>query len=351
MSNLAQKYRPSTFDDVVEQGLVVDILHKLCVDSDMNGRNFLLIGPAGTGKTTLGRIMSSTINGGVGEPVEMDAASHGGVEDVRKLIEQSRTYPIDSKYKIFIIDECHSLSSSSWQALLKTLEENPAKTIFIFLTTNPEKIPATILSRVQTFQLSKISVDGIIGRLKYVIDQENAEGRHITYTEDAISYIAKLSGGGMRDSLTLLDKALAYSENLTSETLMKSLNLPNYDDYFALLAAYAKHDNASITKIINKVYNSGVNFIKWIEGFHSFVTNVTKYIFMQDITATMIPAHYKDKVSNYGVKHSIICMKLSNMLLKLISDLKLTPYLQEVTLTYLCVPVPVQKKETTNVQS
>ncbi len=345
MSNLAQKYRPNKFDDVVEQGLVVTMLRKLCEDPNMTIRNFLLIGPAGTGKTTLGRIMSTTINDGIDSNIEMDAASHGGVEDVKKLIEQSRTYPIDSKYKIFIIDECHSLSSSSWQALLKTLEENPAKTVFIFLTTNPEKIPATILSRVQTFQLSKISVDGIIGRLKYVIDQENAEGRHITYTEDAISYIAKLSGGGMRDSLTLLDKALAYSEDLTSETLMKSLNLPKYDDYFALLASYAKHDNETITKILNNVYNSGVNFVKWIEGFHSFVTNVTKYIFMQDITATMIPAHYKDKVANYGIKHSIICMKLSNLLLRLISDLKSTTYLQEVALTYLCTPIPVQKKE------
>lgn len=344
MSNLAQKYRPKVFDDVVEQGLVVEMLQKLCEDSDMTIRNFLLIGPAGTGKTTLGRIMANTINHGLGEPIELDAASHSGVDDIRSLIEQARTFPIGYDFKIFIIDECHSLSSNSWQALLKTLEESPAKSVFIFLTTNPEKIPATILSRVQTFQLSKISVDGITNRLKFVVDCENKDGANITYTDDAINFISKMSGGGLRDALTLLNKALAYSESITSENLMVALNLPAYDDYFSLLASYAKHDNESITKLINKVYNSGVNFVKWFEGFHSFVTNVTKYIFMQDITATMIPAHYADKVSNYGVKHSVICMKLSSKLLKMIADLKSTSYLQEVALTYLCVPVP--KKET-----
>lgn len=348
MANLAQKYRPSAFDDVVEQGLVVTMLRKLCEDPNMTIRNFLLIGPAGTGKTTLGRIMSNTINHGLGNPVELDAASHNGIDDVKKLIDQARTYPVDCEYKCFIIDEAHALSSASFQALLKTLEESPAKSIFIFCTTNPEKIPATILSRVQTFQLSKISIDGITNRLKYVIDCENKEGKPITYTDDAISYIAKLANGGLRDSLTLLDKALAYSENITSETLMEALNLPAYDDYFSLLASYAKHDNEAITKLINKVYNSGVNFIKWFEGFHSFVTNVTKYIFIQDITATMIPAHYADKVSKYGVKHSVICMKLSNRLLKLIADLKTTSYLQEVSLTYLLSVPQVPKKEGTN---
>ena len=203
-------------------------------------------------------------------------------------------------------------------------------------TTNPEKIPATILSRVQTFQLSKISLDGIISRLKYVIDCENKEGRNITYEDSAITYIAKLAGGGMRDALTLLEKALAYSEDLTSKGLMQALNLPSYDDYFLLLASYAKHNNEEIAKLIHKVYNSGVNFVKWFEGFHAFVINIVKYIFMQDIECTMIPSHYKDKVSNYGPKHSIICLKLANKLLKLNAELKTTSYLQEVALTYLC---------------
>jgi len=486
LGNLANKYRPATFDDMVEQKLVVNMVRKLCEDKNLNCRNFLFIGPAGTGKaqpldskvltpsgfiemqdvkigtevithsgdtgkvsgvfpqgerpiyaitlhdecvirvadnhlnlvcidgvehvittdcliaqfdrghtitipnanltkwhfdapscleqrhivdiryvgnescqciyidhpdhtyvsdgfipthnTTTCRIIANVLNEGKGEPIEIDAASNSGVDKMRSIVEQAQTYPIGMNYKIFIIDESHALSSAAWQSALKVLEESPAKSIFLFATTNPEKIPATITSRVQTFQLSKISLDGIINRLKYVIDCENKEGRDITYEDSAISYIAKLANGGMRDALTLLDKALAYSTHITSEGLVEALNLPQYDDYFTLLSAYAKHDNEAIAKIIHTVYNSGVNFVKWFEGFHAFVINIVKYIFMQDIEATMIPAHYAEKVAPYGPKHSLICLKLANKLLKLNAELKTTQYLQEIAITYLCVP-------------
>lgn len=334
--NLAVKYRPKTFEDVTEQSLVVEMIRKLCTSDTLDNRNFLLIGPAGCGKTTCARIMASVLNNSQGEPIEMDAASHNGVDSVREIVQQARSYPVGCNYKVFILDEVHSFSNQAWQVLLKTLEESPAKSVFVMCTTNPEKIPATIISRVQTFQLSKISLKGITDRLIHVLECENAEGRNITYEQDAISYIAKMANGGMRDALTLLDKALAYSNNITSEGLMKALNLPQYDDYFALLAAYAKKDNAKIAQIIHQVYNSGVNFVKWFEGFHSFVINVVKYIFLQDIEATMIPSHYHEKVSNYGPKHSVICLRLANKLLKLNADLKGTQYLQEVALTYLC---------------
>lgn len=238
----------------------------------------------------------------------------------------------------FVTGNCHALSSAAWQSVLKTLEESPAKSVFFFATTNPEKIPATILSRVQTFQLSKISLDGIVKRLKYVCDAEIAEGRNITYTDDALYFLGKLANGGMRDALTTLDKALAFSSDITIENLSKSLNLPNYDDYFTLLGAYAKKDNAAITRLIDQVYNSGVNFIRWFEGFHSFVINVTKFIFLKDINVTVIPSYYQEKISTYNVKHSVICLRLANKLLSLISDLKSTQYLQEVALTYLCTP-------------
>ena len=344
--NLSNKYRPHDFSDFTEQTLVLDMIQKFCKDPELENRNFLLIGPAGTGKTSTARAMARLLNDDTYEPIELDAASNGNVESIMQIIEQARTYPVGYKYKVIIIDEVHAISSQGFQKFLKTLEESPAKTCFILCTTNPEKIPATILSRVQTFQLSKISVEGITNRLKYIIECENAEGRNITYTDDAVSYIAKCANGGMRDACTLLDRALAYSENITSEGLMTALNLPNYDDYFALLAFYAKHDNEGVTKIIHKVYNSGVNFVKWFEGFHSFVINVMKYIFIQDINATMIPSHYVDRVSKYGPKQSIVCMKLASKLLQLIADLKTTSYLQEVALTYLCVSV--QKKDGAN---
>ena len=242
----------------------------------------------------------------------------------------------------FISGNCHSLSSQAWQALLKTLEESPAKSIFVFCTTNPEKIPATIISRVQTFQLSKISLDGITSRLLHVLQSEVSEGRTITYTESAVSYIAKLANGGMRDALTLLDKALSYSDHITSETLTQALGLPNYEDYFTLLNAIAKRDNTAVSDTIHNVYNSGVNFVKWFEGFHSFVINIVKYIFLHDIDKTMIPSHYAEKISKYTTAHSALCLKLANKLVKMNQELKSTNYQQEIALTYLC-SIPASK--------
>ena len=342
MASLAIKYRPQKWEDVSEQTVVTSILKNICESEVIENRNFLLIGPAGTGKTTSGRIMANMLNNNEGAPIEIDAASHNGVDSMRELVQEARAYPVGMKYKVFLIDEAHVLSNQAWQVLLKILEEGVARSIFIFCTTNPEKIPATILSRVQTFQLSKISLKGIYDRLVYVLDSEIAEGRDIKYLPDAVNYIAKLANGGMRDALTLLDKALAYSNELTTVNLLSALNLPSYDDYFALLSAYAKKDNESIAKIIHQVYNSGINFVQWFERFHSFVINIVKYILLQDINETMIPSIYADKVSKYSTAHSAVCLRLANRLISLISDLKSTQYLEETALTYLC---SIPKKE------
>ena len=323
-------------------------MKKICETEPLTIRNFLLTGPAGCGKTTSARVVARMLNGPDYEPIEIDAASHGGVNDIRDLVEQAKAYPIGYKYKVFIIDEVHSVSTAGFQVFLKTLEENPASSVFIMCTTNPEKIPATVLSRVQTFQLSKISLQGIHDRLLYIVGEENKERESnslppITYEDDAINYIAKLAQGGMRDAITNLDKALAYSSDITSDNIRVALNLPDYDDYFLLLNYLVKKDNKGIIELVNRVYNSGVNYVKWFDGFLSFISNIVKYIYMQNINATMIPSHYQDKISSYGVNHAAMCLKLSNKLVKLNQELRTTQYLQELTIAHLC-SVPTKEK-------
>lgn len=237
-----------------------------------------------------------------------------------------------------LVHNCHALSSTSWQVMLKVLEEPPARTVTCMCTTNPEKIPATILSRVQTFQLSKISLDGIVNRLEYILNNEGyKEGTGSnSYSKDAVVMIGKLARGGMRDAITLLTKVLAYSNEVNMDNVSTSLSLPSYDDYFALLNAVVGRNNEAIVSMVDKVYNSGVNFVEWFSDFHSFLCNIVKYICMQDVSKTMIPPMYSDKISKYGTQHLAVCLKWSQKLLNLVKDLKGTQYLQETAITYLC---------------
>lgn len=169
---LAIKYRPHKWSDVTEQDSVKTILQNQ-LETNTTKNAYLFVGGAGTGKTTSARIFANEINNGMGNPIELDAASNNGVDDVRGIIQQAQTKSLDSEYKIFIIDECHAISSAGWQAFLKLIEEPPAKSIFIFCTTERNKIPRTILSRVQEFQFQRISKSGIEERLEYILQQEN----------------------------------------------------------------------------------------------------------------------------------------------------------------------------------
>ena len=275
---LAVKYRPKKFEDVVEQSSTKTILLNQLQNHSIKNA-YLFCGGAGTGKTTCARIFASEINEGKGIPIELDAASHSSVDDVRGIIEQAQTKSLYSEYKVFIIDECHSLSGTAWQAFLKLLEEPPAKSIFIFCTTNPEKIPATILSRVQRYNFHRISQEGIHNRLMYIYQTECLENKwqlSQSYAS-AFDYIAKIANGGMRDAITLLDKCLSYSTDLTIENVLKAIGNADYVTMMNLTDAIVHTDNKEIINIIEDVNADGVDLKQFIKQFLNFVLDVSKY--------------------------------------------------------------------------
>ncbi len=284
--SLAIKYRPNTFNDVVGQESIKIILQQQ-LDSDEVKHAYLFTGPAGCGKTTCARIFASEINNGQGNPIELDAASNNSVDDVRNIIQQSKTKSLNSEYKIFIIDECHALSNSAWQAMLKIIEEPPTKSIFIFCTTDPQKIPKTILSRVQRYDFQRISQKGIVDRLDIILENERAEDD--AHDIDAMEYIAKIADGGMRDAITLMDKCLAYSKDLTLENVVKALGTTDYDTMFKLTdrLLYCKAD--AVIQIIEEMYDDGKDLKQFVRQYVQFLLDITKYGIGCDWTYLQLP--------------------------------------------------------------
>ena len=302
METLAIKYRPHTFDDVTEQGSVKTILENQ-IESNTIKHGYLFCGGAGTGKTTCARIFANEINNGEGEPIELDAASNNSVDDIRRLTTDAETKSLYSEYKVFIIDECHSLSNQAWQAMLKTLEEPPAKAIFIFCTTNPEKIPATILSRVQRYNFQRISQKGILERLEYIVDKEGIDCPSI----EPLKYIAKIADGGMRDAITLLDKCTSYSNTITMNTVVEALGVVDYDTMFALVKALVKDasEEKSI-EIINKVYADGKDMKVFIKDFFEFVLDMNIFSVTRNFDYVKIPNEWEDVLTSYFDATSIV---------------------------------------------
>lgn len=295
--SLAVKYRPKTFDDMTEQSAIKDILmNQLETKTFQHG--YLFTGPAGTGKTTSARIFANMINAGKGNPIEVDAASNSGVDNIRQIIEDAKRKPLDAEYKIFIVDECHSLSNGAWQALLKTLEEPPKFTIFIFCTTDPQKVPATILSRVQRYNFQKISNEGIVKRLEDICVHENSQdyndpnlrdiGDIIRYPE-ALEYIAKVCNGGMRDAITLLDKCLSLSHDLTLENVLKTIGGEDYNTFITFLSALEGKVKVSAIRIIENVYNAGKDIKQFMKDFAKFILEAEKYALYKNFTYISLP--------------------------------------------------------------
>lgn len=291
---LAVKYRPKVFEDMTEQSAIKDILmNQLETKTFQHG--YLFTGPAGTGKTTSARIFANMINAGKGNPIEVDAASNSGVDNIRQIIEDAKRKPLDAEYKIFIVDECHSLSNGAWQALLKTLEEPPKFTIFIFCTTDPQKVPATILSRVQRYNFQKISNEGIADRLSAILIMESEEANECgcdgayNWNAEALEYIAKVSSGGMRDAITLLDKCLSLSPDVTLENVLKTIGAEDYSTFILFLTALQNKEKGTVITTIENVYNAGKDVKQFMKDFAKFVLEVEKYALYKNFTYISLP--------------------------------------------------------------
>lgn len=320
--SLATKYRPKTFSEVIEQNVVKAILQNQINTGNIKN-SYLFCGPAGCGKTSDARILAKDINGCESMITELDAASHSGVDDIRKLVEDSRFKPIGCKYRIYVIDECHSLSNTAWQSLLKALEEPVPTSIFIFCTTDPQKIPSTIISRIQRFDFKKISMSGIIERLKFIIESENKECEvGYTYDEDAIEYIAKLSDGGMRDAITLMEKALSFNAHLTVETVSKSLGTVDYGTLFDLTDAILNYDKKTMIEIVENIHSEGNDLKQFIKNYNEFVLDLCKYGILKSFDYIKIPKTYSERFRNFNKDSYDFFPTLLNELINLNSTIK-----------------------------
>ena len=316
--SLYRKYRPKTFDEVVGQTVIIRTL-KNSIKNNRLSHAYLFSGPRGTGKTSVAKILAKTINceniincnpcnkcvnctqinnKQSVDIIEIDAASNNGVDEIREINNKVNLVPSSGRYKVYIIDEVHMLTTGAFNALLKTLEEPPSHIIFILATTEPHKIPATILSRCQRFDFKKLNSNEIIERLNSVIKEEN-----IKIESEALNELSKLSDGGMRDALSLLDQALAYSDDIIT-----------LNDIHEINGTIIKEEiNTFILDIINKNTKNILNKIDELDIKGKDFIKLTEEIilFLRDILV--------DKTINNDVKKYNVEEKISiNQLMKYI---------------------------------
>lgn len=296
-TSLAVKYRPQDFDDVVGQENVITILqNQLATGSTKQG--YLFTGGAGTGKTTIARIFARQLNGGGynSEIIEIDAASNNGVEQISELREAVKFKPISSKFKVYIIDEVHMLSTGAFNALLKTLEEPPSHAVFILATTDPHKIPATILSRVQRFDFKRMTVEQLVGRLQQIVGWENEEGSNYEVEEDVLEYIAKLANGGMRNSISLLDTVLGYKDNPTLDDVFDILGVPDYKEYLDILVFLHNGQKQEIVELIESLHLRGKDIKRFMLGLTEFVVDLEKVALLGNFNYVQVPSNYFERI-------------------------------------------------------
>ena len=293
MSYLAlyRKYRPVDFNSVYGQEEVVTVLKNAIISGKIS-HAYLFCGPRGTGKTTIAKIIARLVNCDNlvdGNPcgkcynclnylnsndiVEIDAASNNGVDEIRELRDKINLVPSNAKYKVYIIDEVHMLTTQAFNALLKTLEEPPSHVIFILATTEPHKIPLTIASRCQKFRFSKIDDEKIVARLSEICKLED-----ISIDNDSLFEIARLSDGGMRDAINFLDQLVAYSsDDIKIDDVYKVNGSVSYAELFNLLTYIINNDKVKIIEFIDDLNASGIDINKFLEELLIFLKDVILY--------------------------------------------------------------------------
>ena len=292
---LYRKYRPQTFNDIVGQNHIVSVL-KNAIDKDQISHAYLFYGSRGTGKTSIAKIFANEVNNNEVyqkenvDIIEIDAASNNGVDEVRDIKEAIKFLPTEGKYKVYIIDEVHMLTTAAFNALLKTLEEPPAHVIFILATTEIHKIPATILSRCQRFEFKNLSQEQLIDRLKYIAKEES-----LVIEEAAIEKIATLAKGGLRDAISILDQVSNYSEEITLNHILEVTSSISEDDILEFYRDLLKRD---VAKSLLK-YNEFVAQAKDTKLLLNDLINVTRDIIVyKNLKNTNHTAYNVEKIAS-----------------------------------------------------
>ena len=291
---LYRKYRPQTFTDIVGQNHIVSVL-KNAIDKNQISHAYLFYGSRGTGKTSIAKIFANEVNGNEEyqkenvDIIEIDAASNNGVDEVRDIKEAIKFLPTEGKYKVYIIDEVHMLTTAAFNALLKTLEEPPAHVIFILATTEIHKIPATILSRCQRFEFKNLSQEQLIDRLKYISENEG-----IVIEDEAIEKIATLAKGGLRDAISILDQVSNYSEKITLDHILEVTSSISEDD---ILEFYRSLLQGDVTKSL-LTYNNFVSQAKDTKLLLNDLINVTRDVVVyKNLNNTTYTVYNIDKIA------------------------------------------------------
>ena len=286
---LANKYRPTDFSDVVEQEVICKVLNKQ-IEANTYSHALLFSGNAGCGKTTCARIFANKIDGDI---IELDCASHNGVAEIKDIVDDSRNRSIRHKYKVYILDECHTLTPQAWASLLIVLEENLEHSIFIFCTTDSQKIPNTIISRVQRFNFIPISTTNISKRVKQICEIEN-----IDISDESLEYISKSANGNLRQALTNLDKCLLYDDTLSSKSICKALNIISLDIMGDLYNAYTTNNINEIIRLVEEIYNNGYNLHHFIRQFLDYCLKKPNINLLNTILTINTDIRYDDNPKN-----------------------------------------------------